>query len=86
MEMEMRTLKKSQSGNNLWIAIFGLAAGIAMIFGLNEEIISLVAGTVTALESIIIYNYRGRHGRGCGIKSPILKLIWPRCGYIGREI
>ena len=39
----------------MWAAVAGLAAGLALVFGLDEEIISTVAGAVVSAASIIVY-------------------------------
>ena len=51
----METLKRKLSSRKLWAAVAGLAAGLALVFGLNEEIISTVAGAVVSAASIIVY-------------------------------
>ena len=52
----METLKRKLSSRKLWAAVAGLAAGLALVFGLDEEIISTVAGAVVSAASIIVYN------------------------------
>ncbi len=47
--------KQKLSSRKLWAAIVGVAMGVAMVFGLDENTISTVAGAVTSLSSIIIY-------------------------------
>ena len=39
----------------MWAAVAGLVAGLGMAFGLDEGIISTVAGAVVALSSVITY-------------------------------
>ena len=51
----MRTWKDKLSSRKLWAAIAGLVTGLAMVFGLDESIISTVAGAVTAAASVIAY-------------------------------
>ena len=51
----METLKRKLSSRKLWAAVAGLAAGLALVFGLDEEIISTVAGAVVSAASIIVY-------------------------------
>lgn len=50
----MEILKKLTS-RKMWAAVAGLAAGLGMAFGLDEGIISTVAGAVVALSSVITY-------------------------------
>ena len=51
----METLKRKLSSRKLWAAVAGLAAGLALVFGLDKEIISTVAGAVVSAASIIVY-------------------------------
>lgn len=51
----METLKRKLSSRKLWAAVAGLAAGLAMVFGLDEEIISTVAGAVVSAASVAAY-------------------------------
>ena len=51
----METLKRKLSSRKLWAAVAGLAAGLALVFGLDEEIISTVAGAVVSAASILVY-------------------------------
>lgn len=51
----METLKRKLSSRKLWAAIAGLVAGLAMVFGLDESIISSVAGAVVSVTSVITY-------------------------------
>lgn len=53
----MKTILKKLSSRKLWAAIAGIATGLAMVFGLDENIISTVAGAVTALASVVAYIY-----------------------------
>jgi len=47
--------KKKLSSRKLWAAVAGVVTGLAMVFGLDENIISTVAGAVTALASVVVY-------------------------------
>ena len=51
----METLKRKMSSRKLWAAIVGVLTGIAMIFGLDENVINTVAGAVVTAGSIITY-------------------------------
>ena len=51
----METLKRKLTSRKLWAAIAGVVAGLAMAFGLDENIISTVCGAVTAATSLITY-------------------------------
>lgn len=51
----MSTLMRKLSSRKLWAAVAGVAAGLAMVFGLDENIITSVAGAVMSLATIITY-------------------------------
>lgn len=51
----MNILMKKLSSRKLWAAIAGFVTGLAMVFGLDETIISTVSGTVVALASVLAY-------------------------------
>lgn len=51
----METLKRKLSSRKLWAAVVGLITGLAVIFGLDEGIISTVSGAVMAISSVITY-------------------------------
>lgn len=46
---------KKLTSRKLWAAIAGLIAGLAMVFGLDEGIISTVSGAVVTVASVVIY-------------------------------
>lgn len=47
--------KRKLSSRKLWAAAAGLAAGLAMVFGLDETVITTVAGAVVTLASAAAY-------------------------------
>lgn len=47
--------KKKLSSRKLWAAVVGVVTGLAMVFGLDENVISSVAGAVVSLASVITY-------------------------------
>lgn len=51
----MSTLLKKLSSRKLWAAVVGIATGLGLVFGLDENIISTVSGAVVALASAITY-------------------------------
>ena len=51
----MKAFLKKLSSRKLWAAVAGLATGLAMVFGLDEGVITTVAGAVTALVSVVTY-------------------------------
>ena len=53
--MEKINWKQKLSSRKLWAAAAGMAAGLARVFGLDEDIISAVAGAVVSLSSLAAY-------------------------------
>lgn len=51
----METLKRKLSSRKLWAAIAGVVTGLAMVFGLDENVITDVAGAVVSVASLITY-------------------------------
>lgn len=51
----MRTFLTKLTSRKLWAAVAGLAAGLAMVFGLDEGIVSTVTGAVVSVGSVIAY-------------------------------
>ena len=51
----MNSVMKKLSSRKLWAAAAGLVAGLAMVFGLDEGIITTVSGAVVTVASVIIY-------------------------------
>jgi phage shock protein PspC (stress-responsive transcriptional regulator) len=47
--------KKKLSSRKLWAAVAGVVTGLAMVFGLDQNVITTVAGAVTALASVVTY-------------------------------
>lgn len=47
--------KRKLTSRKLWAAVAGIAAGLAMVFGLDENIINTVAGAVVSVASVITY-------------------------------
>lgn len=48
-------MKKKLMSRKLWAAAAGVAAGLAMVFGLDETVVSTVAGGVVSLASLVSY-------------------------------
>ena len=46
---------KKLTSRKLWAAVAGLVAGLAMVFGLDTDIITTVSGAVVAVASVITY-------------------------------
>ena len=51
----MDILKTKLTSRKLWAAVAGLVAGLSMVFGLDETVISTVAGAVMSIASVITY-------------------------------
>lgn len=53
----MKTIdwKRKLSSRKLWAAIAGIVTGLAMVFGLDENTISTVAGAVVSVASVVAY-------------------------------
>jgi len=47
--------KRKLSSRKLWAAIAGIVTGLAMVFGLDENTISTVAGAVVSAASVVAY-------------------------------
>lgn len=51
----MQTFIQKISSRKLWAAIVGIMTGLAMIFGLDTNIINTISGAVVAASSVITY-------------------------------
>ena len=53
----MKTIdwKRKLSSRKLWAAIAGIVTGLSMVFGLDENTISTVAGAVVSVASVVAY-------------------------------
>lgn len=51
----MKELLRKLSSRKLWLALAGVATGIAMVLGADTTEIQTVAGAVTSLVSIVTY-------------------------------
>ena len=51
----MDVLLRKLSSRKLWAAFAGVVTGLAMVFGLDETVISTVAGAVVSLMSLVTY-------------------------------
>ena len=51
----MDILKRKLSSRKLWAAFAGVITGLAMVFGLDETVISTVAGAVVSVASLMTY-------------------------------
>ena len=51
----MKTISNKLKSRKLWAAIAGIIAGLAMVFGLDEGIITSVAGAIVSVASVTTY-------------------------------
>lgn len=51
----LNTLARKLSSRKLWMAIAGVATGVAMALGIDSTDIGTVAGAVTAVVSVVTY-------------------------------
>ncbi|HHT17908.1 MAG TPA: hypothetical protein GXZ77_09425 [Papillibacter sp.] len=51
----MNQIGQKLSSRKFWAAVAGLVAGLAMVFGLDADIISTVSGAVVTIASVIAY-------------------------------
>lgn len=47
--------KQKLSSRKLWAAVAGIVAGLAMVFGLDENTITTVSGAVVSAASVVAY-------------------------------
>lgn len=47
--------KRKLSSRKLWAAVAGIVTGLAMVFGLDENTITTVAGAVVSVASVVVY-------------------------------
>ena len=47
--------KRKLSSRKFWAAVGGIVTGLAMVFGLDENTISTVAGAVVSAASVVAY-------------------------------
>lgn len=53
--MNTRTLKEKLCSRKFLAAVAGIVTGLAMVFGLDENTISTVAGAVVSVASVVAY-------------------------------
>ena len=51
----MTTVWTKLASRKLWLAVAGIATGLALALGVDAEAINTVAGAVTALVSVVTY-------------------------------
>lgn len=70
----METVIRKLSSRKLWAAVAGVVTGLAMVFGLDEGVISTVAGAVTALASLITYIVTEGKVDAEGVKQAVIAI------------
>lgn len=51
----MNRILRKLSSRKLWAAIAGLVTGLAMVFGLDEGVVTSVSGAVVSVASVVAY-------------------------------
>ena len=68
----MKEILRKLSSRKLWMAIAGVATGIAMALGVDTAEIGTVAGAVTAVISIVTYIYVEGKVDAEGVKNAVV--------------
>lgn len=48
-------IKEKLTSRKLWAAVAGFVAGLAVVFGLDEDVIAQVAGLVGSIASVVAF-------------------------------
>jgi len=67
----MNEILRKLSSRKLWAAIAGIVTGLAMVFGLEENVITSVAGAVVSVASVITYIVTEGKVDAAGVKNAI---------------
>lgn len=51
----MMNLKEKLTSRKFWAAVAGFVAGLAVVFGLDEDIIAQVAGLIGSIASVVTF-------------------------------
>lgn len=70
----MSEILRKLSSRKLWLAIAGVATGVAMVLGVDATEISTVAGAVTALVSVVTYIAVEGKVDAEGVKNAIIEV------------
>lgn len=70
----MKEIIKKLSSRKLWVAIAGIATGVAMALGVDGNDVNTVAGAITALFSVIAYIVTEGKVDAEGVKNTIEKV------------
>lgn len=80
----MTNWKRKLSSRKLWAAVAGIVTGLAMVFGLDENTISTVAGAVVSVSSVVAYIITEGKVDAAGVKDAI-DTIQNAAGVIGND-
>lgn len=67
----MSNMVRKLSSRKLWAAMAGVVVGLSMVFGLDENTISTVAGAVVSVMSVVTYIITEGKIDAEGVKSAI---------------
>jgi hypothetical protein len=70
----MNQILRKLSSRKLWLALAGIATGIAMVLGANSNDISTVAGAMTAIASVATYIITEGKIDAEGVKNAIIEI------------
>ena len=70
----MSEILRKLSSRKLWMALAGIATGVAMALGAESTEISTVAGAVTAVVSVVTYIITEGKIDAEGVKSAIIEI------------
>ena len=70
----MSEILRKLSSRKLWMALAGIATGVAMALGAESAEISTVAGAVTAIVSVVTYIITEGKIDAEGVKSAIIEI------------
>lgn len=67
----MKNILKKLSSRKLWAMLLGVASGLGMVFGLDENLIADVMGGVIALAGIVSYIVTEGKIDAAGVKAAL---------------
>ena len=70
----MNDILKKLTSRKLWMAIAGVATGIAMALGVDGSDITAVAGAITALVSVVTYIVTEGKVDAEGVKNTVIEI------------
>jgi hypothetical protein len=70
----MNEILRKLSSRKLWLALAGIATGIAMVLGADSNDISTVAGAMTAIASVVTYIITEGRIDAEGVKNAIIEI------------